>query len=309
MMGGMTLPRWLEALVAGPKLPITIALGEYSFNADFKTGKYNPLDLPARTREQFALGAIDYVSSFWAEKASDKRFLRELKVRASDHGIVNHLILVDIEGPQLGDLDPGRRRAAVEAHRPWLDVAAFLGCSGIRVNLSGLGLNGFGSPGNKKAVEESSVDGYRQLLNLATRHNLDVLVQNHVGYSCDPDWITQVMHQDSSKHAGILADPGHFQEMFYGPPTERGESFDLYAGWTKIVPYSKALNAKTHAFDDAGNETTIHYPRILDIARHAGYTGYIGIEWEPEGTGHRMSSDQGIKATKNLLTRCGCVAS
>lgn len=308
---GFASSRLLRAAPAEQNSWFTIALGEYSFNTAYREGKYNPLDLPGLTRKQFGLHAIDYVSSFWADKAKDRNFLRELKKRASDNGVVNHIILVDLPGPQLGDLDASSRTAAIEAHRPWIEVASFLDCSGIRVNLNGFGLNGFGEPGNKQAVLASSVEGYGRLLEIGARNNLDVLVQNHLGYSCDPDWLVRVMQQVDNKHAGIEADPGHFQEIFsvnvpgHGNQTKTGESFELYAGWAKIMPYAKAVNAKTQAFDAQGNETTMDYRRLLAITRKSGYTGYIGIEWEPKGKGQEMSPSQGIEATKALLRRYG----
>jgi len=311
----LTSSRIMRAKPTELKPRLTIALGEYSFNTAYQAGQYNPLDLAAETRKKFGLGAIDYVSSFWADKAKDAVFLRELKKSAHDNGIVNHIILVDLPGPQLGDLDASRRKAAVEAHRPWLEIAQFMGCSGIRVNLSGFDSNGFRTPGNKQAVLASSVEGYGRLLEYGAQDNLDVFVQNHMGYSCDPDWLVRVMQQVNNKHAGIEADPGHFQEIFFvnqpGKPSKitKGASFDLYAGWAKLMPYSKALNAKTHAFNAHGNETTIDYQKLLAITNKSSYTGYIGIEWEPEGPGRQMSPAEGIEATKALLRRYGASAS
>ena len=307
--------RLLRAESTELKPRLSIALGEYSFNTDYQAGQYNPLDLASETRKKFGLGAIDYVSSFWADKAKDAVFLRELKKNAQGNGIVNHIILVDLPGPQLGDLDASRRKAAIEAHRPWLEIAQFMGCNGVRVNLSGFDSNGFGTPGNKQAVLASSVEGYGRLLEYGAQANLDVLVQNHMGYSCDPDWLVRVMQQVNNKHAGIEADPGHFQEIFLvnqtgnPPKVTKGASFDLYAGWAKLMPYSKALNAKTHAFNAHGDETTINYQKLLAITKKSSYSGYIGIEWEPEGPGRQMSPAEGIEATKALLRRYGASAS
>lgn len=304
----------LSAESSERKPRLTMALGEYSFNTTYQAGQYDPLALAGETRKKFGLGAIDYVSSFWADKAKEAGFLRKLKMNAQDNGIVNHIILIDLPGPQLGDLDAARRKAAIEAHRPWLEIAQFMGCSGIRVNLSGLDLNGFGTHGNKQAVLGSSVEGYGRLLDHAVQHNLDVLVQNHIGYSCDPDWLVRVMQQVNNKHAGIEADPGHFQEIFLvnqpgkPPKISKGASFDLYAGWAKLMPYSKALNAKTHAFNAHGDEITIDYRKLLAITDQSRYTGYIGIEWEPEGQGRAMSPAEGIEATKGLLRRYGVSA-
>lgn len=298
------------AFGAGPKLFFKIALGEYSFNTVYRAGEYDPLERPSLTRKKFGLGAIDYVSSFWADKAHNRGFLSELKKRAADNDVVNHIILVDLPGPQLGDPDERSRQAAVDAHRLWLDVAQFMGCSGIRVNL-----NGFGKPGTKQAALNFAIDGYGKLLEYAARHDLDVLVQNHIGYSCDPDWLVEVMKKVNNKHAGVEADPGHFQEIFLvqkpggGHEVINGESFNLYAGWAKLMPFTKAVNAKTHSFDAHGNERTMDYRRLLDIVKKSGYAGYIGIEWEPEGTGKQLSPSEGIEKTKDLLEKDGALLS
>jgi sugar phosphate isomerase/epimerase len=288
------------------KLFFKIALGEYSFNTAYRQGEYNSLELANLTRKKFQLGAIDYVSSFWTDKARNQTFLAELKKRAADNDVVNHLILVDLPGPQLGDQDARSRAAAVDAHRLWLEVARFLGCSGIRVNL-----NGFGKPGHKQAALNFAVDGYNKLLEYGARDNLDVLVQNHIGYSCDPDWLVEVMKQVNNKHAGIEADPGHFEEIFIvrkpggGNEVLNSQSFDLYTGWAKLMPFTKAVNAKTHSFDAQGNETTMDYRRLLKIVKKAGYRGYIGIEWEPEGPGKQLTPSEGIQMTKALLEKDG----
>ncbi|MGH9582063.1 MAG: sugar phosphate isomerase/epimerase family protein [Bryobacteraceae bacterium] len=303
---GLASARLMRAQAYSPRLFFKIALGEYSFNTSYRAGKYDPLKLASMTKNQFGLNAIDYVSSFWANKASDRNFLRELKKRAHDNAVVNHIILVDMPGAQLGDLDGTRRKMAVREHRRWIDIAAFLGCRGIRVNL-----NGFQPPGNKDAFLKASVDGYGRLLEYAGQHDLDVLVQNHIGYSCDPDWLAAVMKQVDNKHAGIEADPGHFQELFFFVDphgkhvTKKGRSFDTYSGMAKLMPYAKSVNAKTHAFDANGDESTLDYNRLLKIVKDAGYTGYIGIEWEPKGNGRKLSDSQGIEATKALLERAG----
>jgi sugar phosphate isomerase/epimerase len=293
---------------AGLSAPLffKIALGEYSFNTSHRAGKYDPLKLAWMTKHQFGLNTIDYVSSFWADRAGDRSFLRTLKKQARDNGVVNHIILVDMPGPQLGDLDVNRRKTAVTAHRRWLAVASFLGCSGIRVNL-----NGFQPPDDRDAFLKAAVDGYGRLLEYGGQQNLDVIVQNHIGYSCDPDWLVSVMKQVNNRHAGIEADPGHFQELFFFTNSQgkrvsqNGRSFDTYAGMAKLMPYAKSVNAKTHAFDANGNGSTFNYKRILRIVKQAGYTGYIGIEWEPEGSGRKLSDAQGIEATKALLERAG----
>ena len=85
------------------------------------------------TKNKFGLSAVEYVNSFFFEKAEDKIYLNEMKIRADDLGIESLLIMCDNEG-SLGDPDPVARTKAVENHYKWIEAAKFLGCHSIRVN-------------------------------------------------------------------------------------------------------------------------------------------------------------------------------
>ena len=66
-----------------------------------------------------------------------------------------------------------------------------------------------------------------------------------------------------------------------------------------MMPFAKAVSAKSHDFDAAGNETHTDYRRMMKIVLDAGYHSYLGIEYE----GEKMSEPDGIRATKRLLER------
>ena len=87
-------------------------------------------------------------------------------------------------------------------------------------------------------------------------------------------------------------------------PIQSGQTYQLevnfrYQGMTDLMPYAKGVSAKTHDFDDAGNEIHSDFNRMVEIVRSAGYSGYVGIEYEGGG----MSELEGIRATKALLER------
>ena len=65
------------------------------------------------------------------------------------------------------------------------------------------------------------------------------------------------------------------------------------------MPYARAVSAKSHDFDNQGNETQLDYERLMGIVLDAGYRGYVGIEYEGNG----LSEPDGILATKALLDR------
>jgi sugar phosphate isomerase/epimerase len=81
------------------------------------------------------------------------------------------------------------------------------------------------------------------------------------------------------------------------------ERYDRYQGVTELMPFAQAVSAKSHDFDDdTGEETATDFARMLEIVRAAGYSGYVGIEYE----GGRLSEADGIRATRRLLERHGC---
>ena len=67
----------------------------------------------------------------------------------------------------------------------------------------------------------------------------------------------------------------------------------------ELMPYAKAVSAKSHEFDNNGNETGTDYYKMLKIVLDAGYDGYVGIEYE--GTVH--SEMEGIRLTLELLKK------
>ena len=91
---------------------------------------------------------------------------------------------------------------------------------------------------------------------------------------------------------GTLPDFGNFR-------ISADEQYDYYKGVAELMPFAKAVSAKSYDFDEEGNETRIDFHRMMKIVLDAGYSGWVGIEYE----GGRLSEPAGIKATKALLER------
>ena len=99
-------------------------------------------------------------------------------------------------------------------------------------------------------------------------------------------------HQARSAHCGTLPDFGNFR-------VSQTENYDRYKGVTELMPFAKAVSAKTNDFDERGEDTQTDYHKMMKIVLDAGYRGFVGIEYE----GEKMSEADGIKATKKLLER------
>ena len=66
------------------------------------------------------------------------------------------------------------------------------------------------------------------------------------------------------------------------------------------MPFAKAVSAKTHDFDDQGNEIHTDFEKMMRIVceKHK-YHGYVGIEYE----GGKIGEMEGIRKSKALLDR------
>ena len=126
----MALPMFVDAQ---DDPPFKISLAQWSFHKALKGGQLDHLDFARLARTEFDIGAVEYVNTFFKDKATDAAYLAEMNRRAKDQGVFQHLIMIDVEG-RLGDPDPALRRQAVENHKKWVDAARTLGCVTIRVN-------------------------------------------------------------------------------------------------------------------------------------------------------------------------------
>jgi L-ribulose-5-phosphate 3-epimerase len=258
-----------------------ISLAEWSLHRTLREGKLDNLDFAKTAKNDYGIEAIEYVNQFFKDKATDKNYLGELKGRAQDNGVKTLLIMIDQEG-NLGDADEAKRKQAVENHYKWVEAAKFLGCHSIRVNAA--------SGGSYEEQLERAADGLRRLTEFANPQEINVIVENHGGLSSSGEWLSAVIKRVDMKRCGTLPDFGNFH-------LGEGKEYDRYKGVAELMPFAKAVSAKSHDFDEQGNETRIDYRRMLKIVLDAGYHGYFGIEYE----GGKLSEPDGIRATKKLL--------
>jgi sugar phosphate isomerase/epimerase len=260
-----------------------ISLAEWSLHRALFSKQLDHLDFARIAKDDYGIHAVEYVNQFFKDKAEDRKYLAEMKRRAADAGVESRLIMIDGEGA-LGDADESKRKQAVENHYKWVEAAEFLGCGIIRVNAQ--------SSGSYEEQVERAADGLRRLTEFGASHKIDVIVENHGGLSSNGAWLATVIKKVNHRRCGTLPDFGNFN-------LGDGKQYDRYKGVQEMMPYAKAVSAKSFDFDEHGNETRIDYRRMMKIVIEAGYHSYLGIEYE----GDRMSEPDGIRATKALLER------
>ena len=270
-----------------------IGLAQWSLNKSLKSGKIDNLDFARIAREKFDIGVVEYVNQFFINKAKNKKYLSEMLNISEDNGIVNNLIMIDSEG-NLGDTNKRKRLKAINNHKKWVEAAKFIGCSHIRVNAAG---NGTEEEVSKNASESLAVLG-----EFSEDFGINVIVENHGGYSSNAKWLVKVIENTNRKNIGTLPDFGNF---CIRRATENSsgcaEEYDRYLGVKELFPYAMSVSAKSNDFDSDGNCIETDFSRMMSIIKNSEYRGYISIEYE----GSSYSELEGIKLTKSLLEREG----
>lgn len=250
-------------------------------------GELNPDDFPA-IAAGYGFETIELVNTFYFSKAKDMAYWEGFKKRCEDAGVNVGLIMCDALG-DIGNADSTARMKAVENHYDWVKIAKFLGAQSIRVNAAG--------EGTMEEVATHAADGLKKLGAYAAAEGINVIVENHGGYSSDGSWLAGVMKEVNMENVGTLPDFGNF--CLERTADGCAKEYDRYQGIAELLPYAKGVSAKTLNFDAEGNEANIDYPRIIKLMKEAGFKGNIGVEYE----GEALSEEEGIKATKALVEK------
>ena len=240
--------------------------------------KLDNMDFTTFTRKEFKIDAVEYWNRPFFKKATDKKYIAQMKKRADAVGVGATVILIDGEG-NLGDPNAAKRKQSVERHKKWVEAAKALGCHSIRVNAR--------SKGSYDEQLKLAADGLKMLSEFAAKIKMNVIVENHGGLSSNGQWLSSVMKRVNLKNCGTLPDFGNFG------------SYDRYKGVRETMPFAKSVSAKSHDFDKQGNETKTDFVKMMKIVVAAGYRDYVGIEYE----GGRLPEVEGVHVTKRLLER------
>lgn len=288
-----------ETLTMTVNTDYKFSLAQWSLHEPFQNGDLDPMNFAAIAKDLGFTG-LEYVTQLYPQlkgKENDKEAIMELATALLDKskasGMENVLIMVDHAG-ELADPDPLLRKRAIENHKYWMDAAKLMGAHSVRANL-------FGELDPVK-WHEYSVYSLSELGAYGEMIGVNVLIENHGGWSSDGEKLAAVMKEVNMETAGTLPDYGNFCVKREGG--ERWSApcileYDMYKGTEEMMPYAKGVSAKSHDFDADGNETKIDYLRMMQIVANAGYKGYIGVEYE----GALDDPKEGIKLTKALLEK------
>ena len=273
-----------------------ISLAQWSLHKMIKIDKtLNPIDFAQKSKE-LGYDAIEYVSTLYRpilEKMSIKEMTKKLINKSKEHDVKNLLIMVDDEG-NLSSSNLSEIKEAIEKHKRWIEMASKLECHSVRVNLEG--------EDQLDKWKDNSIKGLSMLSEFASNYNINIIVENHGGNSSIGKELAEVIKNVNLDNCGTLPDFGNFcikrkNGSLYDGPCDI--EYDKYEGMKDLMPYAKAVSAKSYDFDQFGNETTIDFKKMMDIVKEFNYNGYLGIEYE----GNNHSESDGIELTKKLIQK------
>ena len=279
-----------------------MSLAQWSFNKSFRSGGVSPYEF-ARLASELGFEGLEYVNQLYPDvmDSEDKTdaiaaFVEKNNALATQYKLQNVLIMIDSEG-DLASSDENKRLEAIANHKLWIDAANQMGCNAVRLNL-------YGESDPEKWVA-NSILSLTDLADYAANKSINVIVENHGRLSSNVPVLMKVINGTGKSNCGTLPDFGNFciAEEGYGSLFDGSckEFYDPYKGVSEMIVKAFGVSAKSYNFDKEGNETTLDYNRLLKIVKDAGYTGFVGVEYE----GDRLSEDEGIIATKTLLENIG----
>lgn len=270
-----------------------LSLAQWSFHKYVFRGG-DPYEFAGQAKELGFTG-LEYVSALYKDVKDAKfseeamaTFVEKSNAEAKKHGMKNVLIMIDGQGHLAAETEK-ERNETVEKHKKWVKAAAAMGCHAIRVNLAG--------SDEEKAWIANSIDGLTKLGTYAKGHGINIIVENHGGLSSNGALLAEVMSKVTLDNVGTLPDFGNFCIKRKKDGCE--DMYDIYKGVTELMPYAKAVSAKSLDFDADGNETKIDYVKMMQIVKDAGYKGFVGVEYE----GNILGEPEGIAATRDLILK------
>lgn len=271
---------------------LQISLAQWSLHRSFNDGILDPVDFASIAKEKYKIDAVEFVNGFYHDKATDELFWNKMKARSADAGVKNLVLMVDDEG-DLGSASEKKRLESVENHYKWVHAAKLMGCHTMRVNAFG--------DADREIFRMAIMDAMSRLADYAAESGINIVIENHGLFSSDAALIAGIIKEVNKPNFGAFPDFGNWcLSAKWG--TTQGDcdkEYDRYQGVSELLPFAKAVSAKSYNFNEKGEDTKIDYYRMMKIVKESDYNGYIGIEYE----GMEKSEHEGILITKELMKK------
>ena len=250
-------PQPKVARLAGTR--VRIGLNSYSFDRPLRDGSMTLSDV-VRYCAQHGIEALDATGYYFPgyPKAPPDDYLHNLKREAFVNGVTvfGTGVRNDFSVP-----DAAARRNDVRLVKDWIEVAARLGASVIRV------FSGRSVPSGHSfdQVLEWMIPDLQECVAHGQRHGVVVGLQNHNDFLKTADETIRVANAVGSEWFGIILDVGSLRQS------------DPYAEIEKLVPYAVSWQLKEKV-GYGTQEAPTDLPKVKAIIDKAGYRGFLPIE-------------------------------
>jgi sugar phosphate isomerase/epimerase len=238
---------------------VRLGLNAYSFNEPLRAGTMTLDDLIDYCAQQ-GFDGLDATGYYFPgyPKVPDDAYLFRLKRRAftsgvtiSGTGVRNDFAVPDAEA----------RRRDVEMVKSWIEAAAKLGATVVRI-FAGLAVP---QGGSFERTLEWMVPDIKACVDHGRRHGVIVGLQNHNDFLKTADETIRVVEAVNSEWFGVILDIGSLRQG------------DPYAEIEKLVPYAVTWQLKEKVWYGA-REVPTDVGRIKAIIDKVGYRGFLPIE-------------------------------
>lgn len=247
---------------SSPKPHLRLSLAAYSFR------KY--LDLNRKPRPPMTLGdfadlaaaldldAIEPTAYYFAD--TSPTYLARLKAHCTRLGL-------DISGTAVGNdfckTDSAALKKQLADVKAWTERASLLGAKTMRI---------FAGQVEKRDTEEKArsrcVAAIEEACDHAGKYGVLLALENHGGITSTADQTLAIVRAVRSDWFGVNLDTGNFHTP------------DPYADLARLAPYAVTVQVKTEIQRAGAKKEDADLPRKIDILRHAGYRGYVALEYE-----------------------------
>lgn len=245
------------ARLAGTRL--RIGLNSYSFDRPLRDNSMTLSDV-VRYCAQHGIEALDATGYYFPgyPKVPADDFVRNLKREAFVNGVTvfGTGVRNDFSVP-----DAAARKNDVQLVKEWIEVAARLGASVVRV------FSGRGVPSGHSfdQVLEWMIPDLKECVAYGQSHGVVVGLQNHNDFLKTADETIRLANAVNSEWFGIILDVGSLRQS------------DPYAEIEKLVPYAVSWQLKEQVGYGA-KEAPTDLHKLKAIIDRAGYRGFLPIE-------------------------------
>ena len=172
-------------------------------------------------------------------------------------------------GGHLSVADDAQRRKEIDEIAKWVERAAFLGAPCVRFFCGSGAEIAAGGP----ALHAKVVTAVRQVAEIGAARGIVMAMENHGGTTADQ--LLSLVKDVNHPFLKFTLDTGNF------PPTSQVGP-DTYRDIERCAPLAAIVHAKFFNVLKNGRDRDFDWVRIHSILGHAGFRGFLSVEYEGE---------------------------